>query len=393
MNNEKRSLAYINILYTIIAIFFDSFFVLYFFKTVNYELLPLVKYYLIVYLFCGIGFILIRKPMKKNICVPYFRIGIALEATYIALIMLLKNNIGKYIIIVGIVKGLAEGFYYYPKNILETEKITNDERQKYSGIINTINQISSIIVPLIIGILLTYFKYIKVAKVFFYLFIIMFIITFNLKDNKYNDRLPSLKKFLKLLKDNKELRFSVYLPFTAGLTYSAGVMCLILTIANINTFKTNMNLGILESVCSILLLIVCILFTFIKKKHFKNIALLSSIISFIALILFSFNQNIIYLIIFLIIRNSFIALLNIITNYVSNNISNDERIKKDFKPEYYLLRDIMFMISRTIGYLLLLIIGYFFGINYIYYILIISAIFILIEGIIVNRILNNTCNT
>ena len=69
--------------------------------------------------------------MKKNNKVPYFRIGISLQALYISLIMLLKENIINYIILVGMLKGLADGFYYFPKNILNTEKITNDTRQLF----------------------------------------------------------------------------------------------------------------------------------------------------------------------------------------------------------------------------------------------------------------------
>lgn len=105
----------------------------YFFGVANYEVVPLAKYYFTLYLFVGIGFFLIRNSMKGNIKVPYFRIGIALQALYIALIMLLKENIINYIFFVGIIKGIAEGFYYFPKNIIDTEKVNNEGRQKFNG--------------------------------------------------------------------------------------------------------------------------------------------------------------------------------------------------------------------------------------------------------------------
>lgn len=95
--NEQKALFLINILKNTINVYFDTFFVFYFFQVANYEILPLAKYYVTLYIFIGIGFFLIRSPMKKNIKVPYYQIGVALQALYIALIMLLKENIINHI--------------------------------------------------------------------------------------------------------------------------------------------------------------------------------------------------------------------------------------------------------------------------------------------------------
>ena len=54
--SEKNAMFWENIFKNIINVYFDTFFVFYFFKVANYEVLPLAKYYLTLYLFCGIGF-------------------------------------------------------------------------------------------------------------------------------------------------------------------------------------------------------------------------------------------------------------------------------------------------------------------------------------------------
>ena len=240
--SEKTAMFWENIFKNIINVYFDTFFVFYFFKVANYEVLPLAKYYLTLYLFCGIGFFVIRNSMKKNNKVPYFRIGISLQAIYIALIMLLKENIINHIYLVGLVRGIADGFFHFPKNILETEKINNEERQKYSGIVTTINKISAIVVPLVLGVSLTFISYTDLGKIFFILFIVMFIISFYLNDEYYyNDKKLETKKFLKILKENKHIRNSLLLPFLSGLTYSSGVMATIITLSKINIFKTKLQ--------------------------------------------------------------------------------------------------------------------------------------------------------
>jgi len=57
----KNELIAIHVLFkSIISVYFDTFFVMYFFKIANYEIVPIVKYYFMVYLFLLIGFIVIR---------------------------------------------------------------------------------------------------------------------------------------------------------------------------------------------------------------------------------------------------------------------------------------------------------------------------------------------
>lgn len=385
--SEEKSIFVINILKNIISVYFDTFFVLYFFQVANYEVIPLAKYYITLYLFIGIGFLLIRNSMKKNVKVPYFQLGISMQALYIALIMLLKDKIINYIFLVGIVKGLADGFYYYPKNILDSEKISNENRQKFSGIVNTINKITSIIIPLFLGVLLTFMSYTSLGKVFFILFIIMFLISFWINDEKHYDKKFEMSKFLKLIRSNSNIKNSLLVPILSGLTYSSGVMGLIVTLYNINVFKTNLNLGFVDSITAALSLLICILYSSkIKFKHFKFISIFSGIVSLISLLLFSIIPSVGTLIFYLLVRYSFILIISLISENVVVNLTNCKEIKNDFKPEYYCMRDILFSISRSFGYVLLLLVTYVFGTEYIYFILIIAGLSLFTESIIVAKL-------
>ncbi len=387
--NEKKTMFILNLLKNCTAVYFDTFFVFYFFKVANYELIPLAKYYLTLYFFTGVGFFIIRNFMKKNIKVPFFRIGIALQALYISLIMVLKDNIINYIYVIGILKGIADGFYHYPKNILSTEKVENNDRQKFDGLVNTIRKSVEIIVPLLLGILLTYYSYIDVGKIFFLLFIIMFFLSFKLKDNYYQNKKVEIKEFLKVVKNNKNIKKSLWIPFFSGITYSSGVMGLIVTLFKINNFKTNLNLGIVDSMCGLLALIICLIFALkLKKEKFGKLILGSGIISFIVMILFSIYPSRKLLILYLIIRSSLIVLIDRISSVVVVNLSNSKELKSEYKTEYYLFRDIMYAISRCFGYSLLFIVSLTLGLDYINYLMIVCAIAIFLETYFIYKIIN-----
>lgn len=384
---EQKAMFILSVLKNIINVYFDTFFVFYFFKVANYEVIPLAKYYIILYSSIGLGFFLIRNAMKKNIKVPYFRIGISLQALYIAMIMLLKENIINHILFVGIIKGIADGFYHFPKNILNSEKITNESRQKYDGLLNIVNKIFSIIIPICLGILLTFISYVNLGKIFFILFVVMFIFSFWVDDEFHFDKKFELKKFIILLKQNKNIRNSLAAPLLSGFTYSDGVMGVIITLLKINNFKTNLNLGFVDSICALISLLVCILFTIkIKNNKFKKILNISGIVSFLILISLAIFPNIATLILYLFLRNSGIKIIELIVDNSVTNLTNCNEIKKEFKAEYYCARDLIFSISRTTGYIILLGVCLIFGMEYINYILIFSAFAILLETIIIGKL-------
>jgi len=292
-----------------------------------------------------------------------------------------------YIYLIGIIKGIADGLYYYPKNILDSEKISNEIRQKFSGLVNTVNKITSIIIPLCLGVLLTYFSYTDLGKIFFMLFIFMFLISFWINDSKHYDKKFEMKKFMQLLKNNKNVKRAMVVLFLSGITYSSGVMGLIVTLYNINVFKTNLNLGFVDSITAIISLLICILYSSkIKTKSFKIISIVSGGVSLISLLLFAIFPNVGTLIIYLLIRYSFILILSLISENVTVNITNNKEIKTKFKPEYYCMLDILFSISRACGYIILLCVTYLFGSEYINYILIIAGLSLLLEGIVVGKL-------
>lgn len=389
MVKEKRIIFIIDILNSTTTVYFSTFFVFYFFKVANYEIIPLAKYYITTYLFIGISFILVSKIIKNNYKVEIFRLGVAFKALYVALIMLLKEKIIDYVFIVAIIDGISQGLYAYPKNLLNAEKITNEDRQKYSGRINTVCQIISIVIPLLLGILLTYFDYVQVGKGFFVLFVIMYLVSFKLKDDKHYKRKLEFNKLFKLIKTNKNLRYVLLKPFLSGLTISSGVMYLIITLYKIYNFKTNLNLGLVTSICSFICLLGCVIFRFIKKKNFNKVMIFSGILSFITILLFAFFPSKTSLIIFMFIDNMFITFITLISNMVVINYSNNEEIKKDLKPEFYCIIDVMFMISRVLGYTLLLLVCLFIGKECINYLLIVPAISLILESILIRNISKN----
>ena len=113
---------------------------------------------------------------------------------------------------------------------------------------------------------------------------------------------------------------------------------------------------------------------------------ISGVMGFVALLLFAIYPTRSQLIIYLLVRYSFITSINLISNYVVTNFSNSKELDHDLKTEFYCTRDILFSVSRCFGFLVLLLVCIILGMDYIHFIMILPAISILIESIVIGRL-------
>ena len=370
---DRKAFSIINVIRNIVSIYFDTFFAIYFFNLTNYEILPFAKYYLVVYLTILFSFCFLSSSKKLKYKVYYYRIGISFQALYLALIMLFKENIVNYIYLVAIMKGLSEGFYYYPRNILNSSKISNNERKKYNGIINAINNASGIVIPLVLGILLTYYNYVEIGKGVFVLMIVIFILSFWVKDDNSGGNRISLYQFYQKVKDDSLVQKAFIMQFLQGFTIGSGVLVGVMTIYKILYFHSNLYIGILNSVLGLLTCLTCLVYAKTKMKHFKTISIITLLLISISLVSLGINPSNIMFIVYLVIYAIGITLITLTCDNIIINVSNSFKIKFH-RAEYHLFIEILLEIARILGYVILLIIGLVGNIDYLRIILFFSIL-------------------
>ena len=353
---DRKAFSIINVIRNIVSIYFDTFFAIYFFNLTNYEILPFAKYYLVVYLTLLLSFWFLSSSAKLKYKVYYYRIGISFQALYLALIMLFKEDIVNHVYIVAIMKGLSEGFYYYPRNILNSSKISNKERKKYNGIINAINNASGIIIPLVLGVLLTYYNYVEIGKVVFILMIVIFILSFYVKDDSKETKRISLYQFYQKVKKDRTVQNAFIMQFLQGFTVGSGVLVGVMTIYKILYFKSNLYIGILNSVLGLLTCISCIVYAKSKMKHFKTISIITLALMIASLVSLGINPSNTMFIIYLVVYAVGITIVTLTCDNIIVNVSNSLKIRFH-RAEYHLFIETLLEIARIMGFLLLLVIG------------------------------------
>lgn len=359
MSNYKVLLN-LRILKNILTGFVDSFLVLYFLDISDSNILPLGIYKLIAVITLYSVIFLTKNLAKSKYRVNLMRIGILFDFLYFLTIILLKDKVVDYIYLIGLLYGLEEGFYYSVYNPLESDGITNEERAKFAGTYTAIQSILSILFPLLFGSLIYATGFIKSLIIVLIIVSLRILLSFIFKDNN----IPQTNKFnwkeyLKLTKNDKRFKELYKLEFFNGLTYSEGAFSYIVTIYIIKVFSDSFSLGVFTYIFSIITCIIGVLFArWIKKENYIFILKLTTTLTIVSLCFMIFKCNAITIIVF----NFFQTISKSITTLVNGNnqanLSNIEKVKKEYKIEFWLSFETALVIGRILSNTIFILMAY-----------------------------------
>lgn len=245
---------------------------------------------------------------------------------------------------------MEEGFYYSVYNMLESDGITNDERAKFTGTYTATKSILSIIFPLIFGSLIYVTSFIKALIIVFIIVVMRMILSFVFKDKNIPEtKKTNIKEFFKITKNNKKFKQMYLVEFFNGLTYSEGAFSYIVTIYIIKVFSNSFSLGVFTSIFSIITCVIGIMFAkLIKKEHYASTIKCTMI----------FRCNVITIVLFNLFQTISKSLMDLINGNSQSNLCNDEKIKKEYKVEYWLANETALVISRIISNCIFILMAY-----------------------------------
>ena len=113
------------------------------------DFIVIAQYNLMHYLFVPATFILAGWIAKKKNSVWPLRIGILLFAIFYICILILKSKVVKYVIFIGILYGIAAGFYWLAFQVLTFDLTSPENRDTFNGLNGTIASSCHSVAPFI----------------------------------------------------------------------------------------------------------------------------------------------------------------------------------------------------------------------------------------------------
>ena len=296
---------------------------------------------------------------EKRNRIKIFRIGIILNFIYILIIILLKEKIINYLPIISILYGISASCYYFPYNLFIINKVKNTERTNYMVKLFITISVVGILFPIIFGSIITITNYILTAVIVLFISLIQIILSFFITDNHNGDLEEyNLKKAWLELKKNKQVINCLAGEFFIGMNICNGALETVMVILILNSFKTNINLGIITSIATLLSILVVKIYGLIyNKRDDKKVIIISSIIPVISLIMFLILKTNTTVIIYKFSYVIFAEILSLVRKIKIFNLSNSKIVNKSNQCEFNAIREVTLNVGRVTGYTLLLLAG------------------------------------
>ena len=356
---EENIIIAINAMKKVMILFLGPFLTAYFIKKSQESITDLSIYYIFSYTLLGIGTFIVASIIKNKFRVGMFRIGVILNFVYIMIIIILKEKIIEHLGLISLLYGISSSAYWFSYNLFVINKIDNERRTEYTVKSKIISSIIGVLCPIILGSIITVTNYELTAIIILVISIIQIILSFMLSpDNETNLSKFNAKQTLNKLKSNKQIRRISIVEFFIGMNVSDGALEILMTILILNSFKTDMNLGIITSITTVLSMICVHLYGKIyKKKNDKGLIIVSSILPVIAVFILLIWRNNITIIIYNICYVIFTSLLTLTREIRLFNISDSHIVDKNNQCEFFALRESILNIGRVMGYTMLLLAG------------------------------------
>ena len=359
IKSEQNIIIIMDAIKKIMTIFLGPFLTAYFISTSTNSILNIAIYYIFTYATMALSTLVVAVLAEKRNRIKIFRIGIILNFIYILIIILLKEKIINYLPIISILYGISASCYYFPYNLFIINKVKNTERTNYMVKLFITISVVGILFPIIFGSIITITNYILTAVIVLFISLIQIILSFFITDNHNGDLEEyNLKKTWLELKKNKQVINCLAGEFFIGMNICNGALETVMVILILNSFKTNINLGIITSIATLLSILVVKIYGLIyNKRDDKKVIIISSIIPVISLIIFLILKTNTTVIIYKFSYVIFAEILSLVRKIKIFNLSNSKIVNKSNQCEFNAIREVTLNVGRVTGYTLLLLAG------------------------------------
>ena len=359
IKSEQNIIIIMDAIKKIMTIFLGPFLTAYFISASTNSILNIAIYYIFTYATMALSTLVVAALAEKRNRIKIFRIGIILNFIYILIIILLKEKIINYLPIISILYGISASCYYFPYNLFIINKVKNTERTNYMVKLFITISVVGILFPIIFGSIITITNYILTAVIVLFISLIQIILSFFITDNHNGDLEEyNLKKAWLELKKNKQVINCLAGEFFIGMNICNGALETVMVILILNSFKTNINLGIITSIVTLLSILVAKIYGLIyNKRDDKKVIIISSIIPVISLIIFLILKTNTTVIIYKFSYVIFAEILSLVRKIKIFNLSNSKIVNKSNQCEFNAIREVTLNVGRVTGYTLLLLAG------------------------------------
>ncbi|MDP4089190.1 MAG: MFS transporter [Bacillota bacterium] len=373
MRKEARILIVVSAFFTM-AMGLSGVFVNIFFWRETKSFMVIVLYNMMHYIMTPLTFIAAGWLSKKKNGIWSLRIGLLLFALFFGLILFVGSRGIYYIYPLGLLFGIASGFYWLAFNTLCFDFTSTDNRDTFNGYNGSCAGVAGVIAPITAAYIISRFSGVKGYSVVFgitlALFIALLIISLILKCDNYGSRLDISKALGKNCQEWRHIRKAMFLW-----GFRDVIIVFIVNILIIQTTGSELSIGKLSLLGALISSGSFVLVQKIVKPPRRVAAVYTgAIFSFAALWGLIINVNFNTILLYIVLDAFFLPFFMIQMSSSTFNVINGAH-EEDMRIEYMVNKDWALNGGRVISSLILVAMLSIFGGSGIlrYYLILIGA--------------------
>lgn len=292
--------------------------------------------------------------MQKRLgCLGSLQVSLFIHAIFYFLVLVLGQRVADWYILLGIVMGIGQGFYYLGYNVLTYDWTNNENRNSFSGLNGALSSLAFMIAPLAGGVLISTLGTIPGYRLVFALALVSFLIAgvISLRFKSDDTRCTALfSKALKVMDRN-------WIRVCGGMVLRGvreGVMSFALILLVYEITRNEANLGFYNLVTSFVTMVsyYAVGKYVSQDKRFSSMLWGALVLTVITCVLLS--QDMYGLWLFGIANSIFYPFIYVPLTTITYNTIRDNSQMEPYRLEFLTIREVPLSLGRLIGIALLL---------------------------------------
>ncbi|MBN2260063.1 MAG: hypothetical protein JW702_05945 [Clostridiales bacterium] len=182
MNKTTKMMISMRLIYSIFKSFIFIFVNIYLWKSGN-NFQSVAVFNIFNYLGATVSFYLANLIALKNMRFNYIISSMCFLFVF-GLTAVLGDSISQYALLIGLLGGFGDGFFFFNLNTFQADELDKYEMDRFMSIIGGMNKASTIITPIVSGIIIEQFGFIFMIYILLALIIIQFVISIKMPNKK-----------------------------------------------------------------------------------------------------------------------------------------------------------------------------------------------------------------